>query len=77
VSFEIYRLWMTVLVFGEFHRIQIWYGLPEDFVLRDIPPFGLLEFEKTSPGIKGWKRVGIPDWAFAQVWEKTVKEKLK
>ena len=72
MSLDVYRVWMTVLVFGEFYRIQIWRGLPEDFVIGDIVPWGLLEFEQLQDG-QGWVKVGVPDWAIQQVWEKTIR----
>jgi len=73
MSFEVFRLWQTVLLFGEFHKLMIWRGLPEEFVLGEIVPWGLLEFEKLEKD--GWQKVAIPDWAITQVYEKTVKRK--
>lgn len=63
-------MWITVIVFGKFHRWVLWQGLPEEFVLQDIVPWALLEFEEFG---NGWRKVGIPDWAIAQVWEKTIR----
>lgn len=69
----LFRMWMVVLIFGKFYRILIWQGEPETFVLGDVVSWGLLEFEENRFGNKGWKKVGIPDWAIQQVWEKTVR----
>ena len=68
---------MTVLIFGSFYRIQIWRGFPEDFVLGDIVPWGILQFEELKDNGKGWVRVPVPVWAEDQVWDRTTKDMLK
>ena len=77
MSIDVYRLWMTVLIFGTFHRIQIWRGEPVEFVLGEVPPWALLEFEKLEGHGKGWVKIAIPEWAYEQVYNKTIKEQLK
>lgn len=74
---SLFRLWATVIVFGKFYRWVVWQGSPEEFVLGEIVPWALLEFERNDFGCKGWSKIGIPNWAYEQVWEKTIREMLR